>query len=92
MLALQGDLITTEKRAAWCFMEKQVNWRALSELGSQRPDGGGGKAIRHGEERRWFVCSRTVMGALFTLPLRPKGRGGVMEARVLSVRLKGEMN
>lgn len=65
MLASQEDLITTEKRAAWCFMEKQVNWRVPSELGSHRPDGGGGKAIRRGGERR-FVSSRTVM-ALYLL-------------------------
>lgn len=51
-LASQGDLITAEKRAAPCLMEKQVKWRVLSELRSQRPDareaGGGG-----GEEAAW---------------------------------------
>lgn len=47
-------------------MEKQVNWRVLSELGSHRPDGGGGRAIRHGEERRRFVSSRSAMGFIYS--------------------------
>lgn len=61
-------------------MEKQVNWRALSGLGSHRPDGGGGKDIRRGEERR-FVSSWSVgHGALFTPPVMTKGRGEMVEA------------
>lgn len=47
-------------------MEKQVNWRVLSELGSHRPDGGGGKTIRHGRERRRFVSSLTVTGFIYS--------------------------
>lgn len=50
-------------------MEKQVNCRALSDLGSHRPDGGGGKAIRRGGERQRFVSSRTVMGFIYS-PIR----------------------
>lgn len=73
-------------------MEKQVNWRVLSELGSHRPDGGGGKAIRRGKEETMVCLQLYSNGALFTLKLRPEGRGEVMEARRLSIRLKGEMN
>lgn len=61
-LALRSDLITTEKRAAWCCTEKQVSWRVLSDLGSFWPNGGGGKAIRRGGERWRIVSRRTVMG------------------------------
>lgn len=38
----------------------------LSELRSHRPDGGGGRAIRHNEERRRFVSSRSVMGFIYS--------------------------
>lgn len=44
-------------------MEKQVNCRALSDLGSHRSDG---KAIRHGGERQRFVSGRTVMGFIYS--------------------------
>lgn len=66
-------------------MEKQVNWRVLSELGSHRPDGGGGKAIRRAGKRRGFVSSRYSSGALFAPPLRKERRGELMEARRLSI-------
>lgn len=63
-LASQGDLITAEKRAAPCFMEKQVKWRVLSELRSQRPDGGEGAAGGGGgggDEAAWSP-SAALMG------------------------------
>lgn len=45
-------------------MEKQVNWRALSELRGYWPDRGGWKAMWHGGERQSFVSRRSfsVMG------------------------------
>lgn len=81
MLASQEDLITTEKRAAWCFMEKQVNWRVLSELRSHRPDDGGGgggedggKATRRGGGGRRLVSKWYSNGALFTPPVMTERR------------------
>lgn len=49
----EEDLITTEKRAAWCFMEKRVSWRVLSGLSSYWPDGRGRKATLHDGETRF---------------------------------------
>lgn len=54
-------------------MEKQVNWRVLSELWSRQADGGGGKAPRRGGERQRFVSSRTVMGLYLLRHYEQKG-------------------
>lgn len=61
-------------------MEKQVNWRALSELGSHRPDrrgGGGEKAIRHGKGR-WRFCLQPYGNGLY---LRREKRGEMMDVK-----------
>lgn len=56
-------------------MEKQVNWRALSKLGSHWPDRGGEKVIRHGRRRRRF-CLEPYGDGLY---LRREKRGEMME-------------
>lgn len=73
-------------------MERQVNWRALSELGSHRPDGGGGKAIRHGGERRRFVSSRTVMGFIYSSIRNREEQSNDGSERTEQIRLGGEMH
>lgn len=49
-LASRGDLVTAEKGAAPCFMEKQVRCGGLLELRSQWPGGVGGEKEEEVEE------------------------------------------
>lgn len=73
-------------RAAWCFMEKQVNCRALSDLGSHLPDRGGGTVNWQGGVETEVFLSGNGLDLLSYL-----GQRGVTtkEMTELSINLQG---